>query len=176
MRQPQGQISRCNWTSVVRCSESKLGVAGLALWSAARPLSWRQTRNKNNTHTHTCCCSLDVNKLAADAKKSLYRWWRWINLHWLCSGSHQSMGVFLTGGCFFLSMKKCFDCNNIVAATNINSAAMICQRGCGRAGDNDPHCKPPNDLAITIIAVELIILQYFVYNWCPYYCWLLLLH
>ena len=37
--------------------------------SAARPLM------ATHTHTHTHTALLNVNKLAVDAKKSLYRWW-----------------------------------------------------------------------------------------------------
>lgn len=65
------------------------------------------THQKQHTHTRRCC-SLSVNKLAADAKKSLYRWW--ISLHCaLAPDRTTSMGVFLTGGSLlcavvFLSM------------------------------------------------------------------------
>lgn len=105
-QQPQGQISRCNWTRVVYCSESKLGVAGLVLW-AQLGLSWRQRRTTNkNTHRHARtntrrCRSLSVNKLAPDAKKSPYRWW----ISPRCSSAADRTKVLLYSvWCFFLSM------------------------------------------------------------------------
>lgn len=52
MRQPQGQISRPNWTMVVCCSESKLGVAGFARRLKAQ-LGLMATRRQQQQHTRT---------------------------------------------------------------------------------------------------------------------------